>query len=175
LILRPDRESARARQRRQLHNVVGRKPGVSDCQRLQLLHSRGLLRSSFRPGGAIAHLPASRARRTSPATGEKALEALGDQPSHGGTGKRKISGNVMASQKLEFLRKIDPRRATSPQRGKTALRAGFGRIAHHKSGTGVAFATAREPGQLIYRRQQYGQGHADIGEKAALFRPRTPA
>ena len=27
------------------------------------------------------------------------------------TGKLKISGNVMASQKLEFLRKLDPRRA----------------------------------------------------------------
>jgi 3-hydroxyacyl-CoA dehydrogenase/3a,7a,12a-trihydroxy-5b-cholest-24-enoyl-CoA hydratase len=28
------------------------------------------------------------------------------------TGKLKISGNVMASQKLEFLRKLDPKRAT---------------------------------------------------------------
>jgi transposase len=34
-------------------NVPGRKTDVSDCQWLQYLHSVGLLRSSFRPPGAI--------------------------------------------------------------------------------------------------------------------------
>jgi len=43
---------------RQLHNVPGRKTDVSDCQWLQLLHSCGLLRGSFRPGEAIARLRA---------------------------------------------------------------------------------------------------------------------
>jgi len=43
---------------RQLHNVPGRKTDVSDCQWLQLLHSCGLLRGSFRPGEAITRLRA---------------------------------------------------------------------------------------------------------------------
>lgn len=38
---------------RQLHNVPGRKTDFKDCQWLQLLHSCGLLRGSFRPGDAI--------------------------------------------------------------------------------------------------------------------------
>ena len=42
----------------QLHNVPGRKTDFKDCQWLQLLHSRGLLRGSFRPGEAIARLRA---------------------------------------------------------------------------------------------------------------------
>lgn len=41
---------------RQLHNVPGRKTDMSDCQWLQLLHSCGLLRGSFRPGEAITRL-----------------------------------------------------------------------------------------------------------------------
>jgi transposase len=41
---------------RQLHNVPGRKTDFSDCQWLQLLHSCGLLRGSFRPGEAITRL-----------------------------------------------------------------------------------------------------------------------
>jgi transposase len=43
---------------RQLHNVPGRKTDFSDCQWLQLLHSCGLLRGSFRPGDAITRLRA---------------------------------------------------------------------------------------------------------------------
>jgi transposase len=43
---------------RHLHNVPGRKTDVSDCQWLQLLHSCGLLRGSFRPGEAITRLRA---------------------------------------------------------------------------------------------------------------------
>jgi len=43
---------------RQLHNVPGRKTDVSDCQWLQLLHSCGLLRGSFRPGEVITRLRA---------------------------------------------------------------------------------------------------------------------
>jgi transposase len=43
---------------RQLHNVPGRKTDVSDCQWLQLLHSCGLLRGSFRPAEAITRLRA---------------------------------------------------------------------------------------------------------------------
>ena len=43
---------------RQLHNVPGRKTDYSDCQWLQLLHSCGLLRGSFRPGQAIVRLRA---------------------------------------------------------------------------------------------------------------------
>ena len=38
---------------RQLHNVPGRKTDFRDCQWIQLLHSCGLLRGSFRPGDAI--------------------------------------------------------------------------------------------------------------------------
>ena len=43
---------------RQLHNVPGRKTDVSDCQWLQLLHSCGLLRGSFRPSEMISRLRA---------------------------------------------------------------------------------------------------------------------
>lgn len=44
---------------RQLHNVPGRaKTDFKDCQWLQLLHSRGLLRGSFRPAESIAKLRA---------------------------------------------------------------------------------------------------------------------
>jgi transposase len=43
---------------RQLHNVPGRKTDFSDGQWLQLLHSCGLLRGSFRPGEAITRLRA---------------------------------------------------------------------------------------------------------------------
>lgn len=43
---------------RQLHNVPGRKTDYSDCQWLQILHSCGLLRGSFRPSDAIARLRA---------------------------------------------------------------------------------------------------------------------
>lgn len=43
---------------RHLHNVPGRKTDFQDCQWLQLLHSRGLLRGSFRPVEAIARLRA---------------------------------------------------------------------------------------------------------------------
>jgi transposase len=43
---------------RQLHNVPGRKTDFRDCQWLQLLHSCGLLRGSFRPGEAITRLRA---------------------------------------------------------------------------------------------------------------------
>jgi len=43
---------------RQLHNVPGRKTDVTDCQWLQLLHSCGLLRGSFRPSEAITRLRA---------------------------------------------------------------------------------------------------------------------
>jgi transposase len=43
---------------RQLHHVPGRKTDMHDCQWLQLLHSCGLLRGSFRPAEAIARLRA---------------------------------------------------------------------------------------------------------------------
>lgn len=43
---------------RQLHNVPGRKTDFQDCQWIQLLHSCGLLRGSFRPGEAITRLRA---------------------------------------------------------------------------------------------------------------------
>jgi transposase len=43
---------------RQLHNVPGRKTDYQDCQWLQLLHSCGLLRGSFRPNDAIVALRA---------------------------------------------------------------------------------------------------------------------
>jgi transposase len=43
---------------RQLHNVPGRKTDYQDCQWLQLLHSCGLLRGSFRPSDAIVALRA---------------------------------------------------------------------------------------------------------------------
>src|SRR5215468_7953521 len=41
---------------RTLHNVPGRKTDFSDCQWIQLLHSCGLLRGSFRPGDSISRL-----------------------------------------------------------------------------------------------------------------------
>jgi transposase len=43
---------------RQLHNVPGRKTDFADCQWIQLLHSCGLLRGSFRPGQAITAMRA---------------------------------------------------------------------------------------------------------------------
>ena len=43
---------------RQLHHVPGRKTDFSDCQWLQLLHSCGLLRGSFRPGEAVTRMRA---------------------------------------------------------------------------------------------------------------------
>jgi transposase len=43
---------------RQLYNVPGRKTDFSDCQWVQLLHSCGLLRGSFRPGETITRLRA---------------------------------------------------------------------------------------------------------------------
>ena len=43
---------------RQLHHVPERKTGMIDCLWLQLLHSCGLLRGSFRPGEAITRLRA---------------------------------------------------------------------------------------------------------------------
>lgn len=43
---------------RQLHNVPGRKTDMQDCQWLQLLHSCGLLRGSFRPHESITRLRA---------------------------------------------------------------------------------------------------------------------
>lgn len=41
---------------RHLSNVPGRKTDCHDCQWIQLLHSCGLLRGSFRPGGAVVAL-----------------------------------------------------------------------------------------------------------------------
>ena len=41
---------------RQIHNVPGRKTDYADCQWIQLLHSCGLLRGSFRPTEAITRL-----------------------------------------------------------------------------------------------------------------------
>ena len=43
---------------RQLHHVPGRKTDMADCQWLQLLHSCGLLRGSFRPAESITRLRA---------------------------------------------------------------------------------------------------------------------
>ena len=43
---------------RQLHHVPGRKTDMQDCQWLQLLHSCGLLRGSFRPHESITRLRA---------------------------------------------------------------------------------------------------------------------
>jgi transposase len=48
---------------RQLHNVPGRKTDFADCQWLQLLHSCGLLRGSFRPSEAITRLRALQRQR----------------------------------------------------------------------------------------------------------------
>jgi len=41
---------------RQLHNVPGRKTDCQDCQWIQLLHSCGLLRKSFRPADEICRI-----------------------------------------------------------------------------------------------------------------------
>lgn len=43
---------------RTLHNVPGRKTDFSDCQWIQLLHSCGLLRGSFRPNESITRMRA---------------------------------------------------------------------------------------------------------------------
>jgi len=48
---------------RMLHNVPGRKTDMHDCQWLQLLHSCGLLRGSFRPRDAICRLRALQRQR----------------------------------------------------------------------------------------------------------------
>jgi transposase len=49
---------------RHLHNVPGRKTDFQDCQWLQLLHSRGLLRGSFRPTETIARVRALQRQMT---------------------------------------------------------------------------------------------------------------
>lgn len=56
--------------------------------------------------------------------------------------------------------------AVSLQRSKTALGAGFRRIARYKGGAVAVFAIARKLAQLVYRTLRYGQEYADIGEKA---------
>lgn len=43
---------------RQMHNVPGRKTDMQDCQWIQLLHSCGLLRGSFRPTETICRIRA---------------------------------------------------------------------------------------------------------------------
>lgn len=48
---------------RMLHNVPGRKTDMHDCQWLQLLHSCGLLRGSFRPQDGICRLRALQRQR----------------------------------------------------------------------------------------------------------------
>jgi len=48
---------------RMLHNVPGRKTDMHDCQWLQLLHSCGLLRGSFRPQDAVCRLRALQRQR----------------------------------------------------------------------------------------------------------------
>jgi len=48
---------------RTLHNVPGRKTDMHDCQWLQLLHSCGLLRGSFRPADAVCRLRALQRQR----------------------------------------------------------------------------------------------------------------
>ena len=48
---------------RQLKNVPGRKTDMHDCQWLQLLHSCGLLRGSFRPSESICRLRALHRQR----------------------------------------------------------------------------------------------------------------
>ena len=48
---------------RTLHNVPGRKTDMHDCQWLQVLHSCGLLRGSFRPKDAICRLRALQRQR----------------------------------------------------------------------------------------------------------------
>jgi len=48
---------------RQLHNVPGRKTDMKDCQWLQMLHSCGLLRGSFRPAENICRLRAMQRQR----------------------------------------------------------------------------------------------------------------
>ena len=48
---------------RQLSNVPGRKTDMQDCQWLQLLHSCGLLRGSFRPNESICRLRALHRQR----------------------------------------------------------------------------------------------------------------
>jgi transposase len=48
---------------RQLSHVPGRKTDLQDCQWLQLLHSCGLLRGSFRPGDSICRLRALQRER----------------------------------------------------------------------------------------------------------------
>lgn len=50
---------------RTLHNVPGRKTDMKDCQWLQLLHSCGLLRGSFRPKDAICRMRALQRQRAS--------------------------------------------------------------------------------------------------------------
>jgi transposase len=48
---------------RMLHNVPGRKTDMHDCQWLQMLHSCGLLRGSFRPRDTICRLRALQRQR----------------------------------------------------------------------------------------------------------------
>lgn len=64
------------------------------------------------------------------------------------TGKLKISGNVMASQKLEFLRKLDPKRAqevVAGLRGQAAAAGGKGAAAEAKAAPASGAGAGAEP------------------------------
>ncbi len=106
---------------RQLHNVPGRKTDMADCQWLQLLHSCGLLRGSFRPQEYICRLRALRrqmanlvAERTRVVQWmHKALDQMNVQVHHavtditGKTGMliiRAIVGGERSPMKLASLR-----------------------------------------------------------------------
>jgi transposase len=83
-------------------------------------------------------------------------------PISGGKPLNKRRKNLGANRVAGILRMA----ALSLQRSKTALGAGFRRIARHKGGAVAVFAIARKLAQLVYRTLRYGHTYTDIGEKA---------
>jgi transposase len=83
-------------------------------------------------------------------------------PISGGKPLKKRRNGLGANRIAGVLRMA----ATSLERSKTALGAGFRRIARHKGGAVAVFATARQLARLIYRMLRYGHDYVDIGEKA---------
>lgn len=123
---------------RQLHNVPGRKTDMADCQWLQVLHSCGLLRGSFRPHESIcrlraihrqmANLRASNRRHVQ--WMQKSLDQMNVQVHHavtditGKTGMRIVRAIVAGERDARTLARLRDRRCKKSEE----------KIAEHLSG-----------------------------------------
>ncbi len=108
---------------KQLHGVPGRKTDMIDCQWIQLLHSCGLLRGSFRPGEKIC-----------------ALRALQRQ-----------MANLVDSKMVQWMQKaldqmnVQVHRAVTDITGKTGMAGHRGRAAQSQKACGTNAAERARP------------------------------